>query len=237
MEEPTIQYNTEVPRYADTTKGLLVDRNSHFKTTARRQTDRSENGYKTNSERQPQTSAASATLNTCDESIKYYHREDGTNNAREAVDLTKEYGNSILIPRSEVQQMRLVRNEGSTLKRANIHTEMERNEILHSSDALSVNFEHSNEIPKKPRREDYDFSIPFNESNILIKVMTPDGKNPLNLTSQSNSLLQDTLQYATEAKRKSNTAKQASYDQEPKSGKLFAQNLCWLSKALKISFE
>lgn len=204
---------------------LSVDRNSHFKTTPHRHTDAADTVFKTSSERQPQTAAAtvSGTLNISEDSIKYYHTENGTNNTCESVDLTKDYENNILIPRSEVQQMRLVRNEGTTFKRGNIHA-VERTTAERLEDTSSGNFERLNEIPKKTRHQDYDFSIPFNESNILIKVMTPEGKTPLNVTSQSNPLLQETLQYASEGKIKFNTAKRVSHDQDPNEGKLFTQN-------------
>lgn len=226
MEEPT-KYNSEIPRNAGITNQQLVrisaERNLRYKTMELRQASESEEFFKTSTERQPQTSSTSGTLNISEGSIKYYHTDDGNNNC-ESVDLTKDYEPSILVPRSEVQQMRLIRNDGGALKRGHIQRETKRHEILNHLEPLPRNFQLQNEIPKKSRRTDYDFSIPFNESNILIKVMTPEGKQPTNLTNQTNTLLQETLQYATEMKEKTNTPKRVSSDQDLKPGKLLSSD-------------
>lgn len=190
---------------------LPSQRNSH------RQMGENQLFFKTNSESQCQLSACSSRSNMS-ESINFYHSKDGTSNDCESVDLTKDYENTVSVSQSKVNQMRLVRNEHRN-EHGNHHTDTNRSKIVNESITLQLpgHFEH--EVSKKMQRDDFDFSIPFNESNILIKVMTPDGRNSINRTNPSGSLLQEKLQYTAEPKRDLNAPKRVSFDEEPKASK------------------
>lgn len=185
--------------------GLSSQRISH------RQTGEKDRSFKAYSENQSQASAYSSRSNMSEESINYYNSNDG-NNGCDSVDLTKDYENSVSLSRSKVNQMRLVRSE-----RRNHRSDAIRNQSGNESHELPGHSEPA--VATKTQREDFDFSIPFNESNILIKVMTPDGRNPIKRTNPPGSLLQETLQYAAEPKRDLNAPKRVSLDEEPKASK------------------
>lgn len=191
----------------ETLIGLSSQRNSHL------QMGENQQFFKNISESQCQSSACSSRSNMS-ESINFYHSNDGTNNGCDSVDLTQDYENRVSVPQSKVNQMRLVRNE-----HGNHHTDTNRSKIVNESNTVQLSGHLEHEVSKKMQRDDFDFSIPFNESNILIKVMTPDGRNPINRTNQSGSLLQETLQYAAEPKRDLNAPKRVAFDEEPKASK------------------
>lgn len=179
-----------------------------------RQMSESEQKNKASLERQSQVTALSgrsegrSNISETMEKMNFYRSDKARNDGCDSIDLTNDNDSSVSFKGSEVNQMRLVRTE-----HGNTHTHVNNNKIV----TLPVNLEHKGQ--RKTKRDDFDFSIPFNDSNILIKVMTPDGRNPISLTNQSGSLLQDTLQYPAESRKNSNAQKRLSLDAEPKPSK------------------
>lgn len=174
--------------------------------------------FNTSSNRQSQASAINSRPNTSEEAIDFYHSNDVRNIVYESVDLTKDYEHS---GPAAISSLRSVINEHRNEERnehGNIHIDVNRKQVVTVPDTLQSPDNSVHEVPKKPRREDFDFSIPFNESNILIKVMAPDGRTPINLTKPPASLLQETLQYTGE-KRDSNAVKRVLFDEEAKASK------------------
>lgn len=178
------------------------------------------------SESQAASSTFSGRSSLPDKSIQFYHTEDkGKHTCCDSIDLTKDNETSTSDPRSEVSPMRFVRN-----KRASII----RNNTRNDSDTLlqSNKEEHGN--VKKTQRDDFDFSIPFNESKILVKVMTPEGRNPINGTTQPGSLLQETLEQTAESKQKINAPKRVAFDEQPKASKFIELTFCFLYMSMFV---
>lgn len=186
----------EVSRNANVTKEQFVERSAQ-KHSHHQQLTESQKFANTSSERHSQAFSSSSRLNLSEESINYYHTDGGrrSNNGCELVDLTTDYESRHSSQRSEATQLRLVRNE-----RRNSRTQVNRNQKVNDSDTLPIPMPQNvePEMVRTSHRDDFDFSIPFNESKILIKVMTPEGRNPTKVISQP--VLQETLsQYATQS--------------------------------------
>ncbi|KAJ6648908.1 hypothetical protein Bhyg_04140 [Pseudolycoriella hygida] len=173
----------------------------HFnlKTMENRHKDESQQYLKRNPEGMSHILRFGGKTSNSEESISYYHSNEQRKNEYESVDLTKD--NDVSIP--IVRQVRYDRSEQGT-----DYAEINRNKRPSNSDAQ---LEHG--IPAKVQHKDFDFSIPFNESNILIKVMAPEVRKPV---TQSSSLLQETLQGAGEPKQEINAQKRVLCDDESK---------------------
>lgn len=89
--------------------------------------------------------------------IKYYREIT----EEDSIDLTKECENQETVVKDD----------------SKFHPEVSRCDIKNQSIGLDVQ-ENSDQISNTSQCEDFDISIPFNESNILIKVLAPDGRNP-----------------------------------------------------------
>lgn len=142
----------------------------------------------------------------------YYKPIKFDDNACTSIDLTEDY-------RNRSPELRFIRNDPGN----NIQSEAQPNKILVNSDTATI-LPPSTELAQQS--EDFDFTIPFNESNILVKVMSPDRKNPTTAINQyqqpHSNLLQNTLLHDPKpAKQESKSSKRhVSVADESKTSKL-----------------
>lgn len=181
--------------------------------------------FKTMPERQLQATTVSGRLNVPDEPIQFYHADEIRNPDCDSIDLTKDYETNILDQRTKLNSLRYHRNGRASI----VHSELNRNKIQNDADPLlqqvrrlQADCEEEHEIAKSSQRncDDFDFSIPFNESKILVKVMTPDGKMPINVIAEPDTLLHETLEHGAEPISELNAAKRVSFDEEARASKL-----------------
>ncbi len=186
---------------------------------------------RSSSETQGPAQSLSGRLNNAVESMKYYSIDGGMRNVSvESVDLTTDCENSISVSHSDLKKIRLVRNE----RENDIPSEINhRNKIMNDEATVVV-------VPGNSVHEDFDFSIPYKESNILIKVMTG--------AHQPSTPQQETLQCDTEPKPEVHSLKRVSFDEEPKASKfielyvsyvfaLFKCLVCILHYAVDVLLE
>lgn len=132
-----------------------------------------------------QAAPFSGVTSVTDKSHNFYKPINFDESVCKTVDLTDDY-------RSGSPEMRFTRNEPGN----NIQSEVRQDIIVVDSDTVIVPSTAEHKTAQKSESVDFDFSIPFNESNILVKVMTPERKTPSNVTKeyrQPHSLLQNTL--------------------------------------------
>ncbi|XP_037038831.1 uncharacterized protein LOC119076262 isoform X2 [Bradysia coprophila] len=165
-----------------------------------------------------QVAAFNGVTSVANESKNYYPHIKYDDSVCKSIDSTDDYKNRNPFNGGEVEQMQFNRNERGD----NIQSEVKQNKITVDSNTVIVSPTMDHEMPK--RSQDFDFSIPFNESNILVKVMTPDRKNPSNVCNQHpqpHSLLQNTLLHDTKpTKPDSKSSKRVLSDEESKTNNI-----------------
>lgn len=170
--------------------------------TSHRPVEQNQNYFGSNSETHSQIVFSGTNPNTHDETRHYYRRTEDANDVGDLVDLTKDCENHHKIANP------LIRVEPSS----SFIAESNRSKINVSS-TIVVPSNSEQEIQHKSRREDFDFSIPFNESNILIKVLTPDGRNKQlqDTSTATGDTLKETRQYVNETENDDQTKTGAFY--------------------------
>lgn len=92
--------------------------------------------------------------------------------------------------RENNHQLNVVRRQQVRGRNGNEHLIEKLNECA----SVPTNMDHiktTNEIPSNSQHEGYDFSIPFNESNILVKIMSSDEKNQSQVSNFSTASVKD----------------------------------------------